>query len=189
MSVIPKMHGLTFESFVRRADFFRKMLAIFLCLALVSGCATTYQGPPPNFKLTGDEAKKEFEKFSWSESEFSQHPRFVRMGPEKTVVKRWSLDPIIDDVSPAAREKINKAKKWNLAQGILVSISLGLLIYGLSSKDNRSESNLYAIYGTAGVSLVIGMFVVPPIMKDATEQFNRDLKQKFAPSLAWQTSF
>jgi hypothetical protein len=168
---------------------FNKFLSIFLCGLMVSGCATTYQGPPPNFKLTGDEAKKEYEKFKWDTSEFRQHPRIVHMGSEKLFVKRSSIDPIIDEVSPAAREKINKARKWNLVQGILVSVSLGLLIYGLSSKDNRSDSNLYAIYGTLGLSLAIGLFVVPPIMKDASEQFNQDLKQKFNPTLGFRTSF
>jgi hypothetical protein len=183
------MHGLISGNFIRKAKLFRKSVIIIICGTLLSGCATTYQGPAPNFKLTGDEAKKEYEKFKWDESEWHQHPRFIRMGSEKTPVKRWSIDPIIDDVSPAAREKINKAKNWLLVEGILVSVSLGLLIYGLSNRDNRSDSNLYAIYGTAGASLAIGLFVIPPIMKDASEQFNRDLKGKFTPALAFRTSF
>ncbi len=167
------------------------MLVRFIVLTFVPfiffGCASTYTGPKPDYSLRGEAATTEIEKFKLSEGYFNQGDNLFGMGPTKKLYKQKSILPIIEEVSPEAISRIQNAKSWRTAGWLAWAIAVGVLVSEFSDSDN-TITNDELFWGALGSSIVLNS-VSYYKRAEATEVFNRDLRQKFNPSVSYNYTF
>jgi hypothetical protein len=163
--------------------------ALFLLAFFVSGCATTYTGPAPNFKLIGKDAEAEAEKFKFEESFWKNSTGIIVMGPEKTSYKENSLRPLVDQVSPVASEKLDSSRRLNA--GVLWSavVAVAAIIAGHNAKDANASNNFDNLVWLA-IGSEVGFGIASSwVHSNAAAQFNKDLRSKFTPIIGINTSF
>ena len=153
------------------------ILLLISLLIFLQSCATSDRiKEKPNFNLTGADAQKEFDKFemdivSWSRGKFESEGAF-------TTFKTSEALPLMEEVSPKSVEmlKNNNTKEY---------ISIGLFAAWIATSFIRKDGNISPLYWYgAGAALGYGFYLNYQREKVA-EQFNEDLKSKFAPSLGY----
>ncbi len=160
------------------------------CVFLLAACATKYEGPKPDFSLKGDRAEKEISKFTISDNYWDQYGEAYVMGEEQRILYTdESLRPIINEVSPAAMEKLATADTLNWVGFGLWAASTVVLFSELSDGDSSmSKSQETAFWGLLGSSVIMGWIRFRYVQLGA-RHYNRDLRQKFAPVLSLQQDF
>ena len=157
-------------------------------LFLLQGCATTYQGPAPNLSLTGIPAQGEIKKISFMEGYWAQGSGF-KMGPEERRYTVESVQPFVQKVSPAAIEKLDSAQNYLRAGRIAIGVGDVALLLAIFAANSQSQQVLVPLFlvgiGT-GAGLEIKAFSE---FSSASEQYNKDLRQKLSPSMAFNFDF
>ena len=159
----------------------RTFVSALVALAMLSGCATTYTGPQPDFTKTRAEAQAEQDKFEMTESYGEMNLITVEMG--KKLYFTNSVEPIINKVSPS----------WATAKRKMIIgefVSLGFLAAALATVfmpgDSWGHQTGYWI-GLGGI-IASGIYV-NVVGMHAAEDYNKDLKSKFTPALAISKTF
>jgi hypothetical protein len=159
----------------------RAFISALLACAILSGCATTYVGPQPDFKKTGAEAQVEYEKFEAGTDYGDFNLYSIRMG--KKDYYRETVEPIVNQVSPAAASKLERMQTWNyVGWGIFAAMMVTIF----QPYDSWAHQTGYWI-GFAG--LVATSLHISFLGTNAAEDYNKDLKAKFTPSLAISKTF
>ena len=159
----------------------RAFISALVALAFLSGCATAYQGPRPDFSKTGSEAQAEYKKFEIGESYGEMNRYAVRMGDKPYFTE--TVEPIIKDVSPAWS---GREKKMKIAEYVSWGIFAATIATIFAPQDSWARTTGYWI-GIGGL-LGTGIYVNVTGMH-AAEEYNRDLKSKFAPTAGVSATF
>ncbi len=159
----------------------RTFISALLACAMLSACATTYVGPHPDFTQTGDAAKSEYEKFEFGTAYGNLNLYGVKMGNK--VYYRESVDPIIKKVSPTSTSKLQEMEVANYFNWVIFAATMVAIFQPRDSWANQTGYyiGLGALLGTGIYINVLGM--------NAAEDYNKDLKSKFSPSLAFSKTF
>ena|SRR6185312_7610385 len=165
----------------------RQILALVMCSALLSACASTYTGPKPNFAATGAAAEEEVRKFSFAEGFFAPKGAAFRMGEDK-VYTQESLRPLIEDVSPSAAHTLHKSQVWGQVGGGLLLAALGFLAAKAGDGSRWRTGDNLAYYGALGTSIVCSA-VSGSLASSAAHRYNEELRAKFTPGISLQKSF
>lgn len=159
----------------------KKFISLLVACALLNGCATTYTGPRPDFSKTGVAAITEYENFKASESFGETNFYSVEMNKNRYFTN--SIRPIMKEVSPNSEAQFQKMET-------IQRVSWGLLLVTLATLSQPKDSwayttgywiGLWGIFGTAIYRDSLGV--------RAAEEYNKDLKSKFAPSVTYRKSF
>lgn len=156
------------------------LLALLTC-ALLSGCATTYVGPQPDFTKTGAEAQAEYEKFRVGTAYGNLNHYAVKMGGQTYYLE--SVEPILNNVSPTSASKLQKMKVGNYMSLAIFAATISALN---QPRDSWAKNTGYYV-GLAGI-LGTGIYINLSGMGVA-EDYNKDLKSRFSPSLAFSKTF
>lgn len=162
------------------------VVALMFAALILNGCATTYSGSGPNFNLKGAEANREIEKFSIDPNFFEHGVEAAKMGPERTNYWMSSLKPMITNVSPEAAKTLHRADGWFLADQILLLGAVAVLIgANPSSTSTAWQGPFWTLWG---ISVGAGIYS-NVLVSDAIDQYNHDLRQKFAPQISYQFTY
>lgn len=156
------------------------------------GCASrlaVYGGQKPDFSLSGESAEREIRRFRLEENNFwtCSAPCFESDRGKRA--HTWaSVLPLIENVSPGAIQRYEKAEGWSKVQLYSLGVGIAGLALGLVSKGNQRDTFYTA--SLIGSTISIGSsFYVNWLRSDIPEIFNRDLKQRFSPSIGMNWSF
>lgn len=157
---------------------------IFSSALLIQGCATPYQGPGPDFDVSGTRIPAEIEKYTLDESVpwLSLEPALA-MGPEKTRYRASTLTSVVENVSSDAARDLRAARKWRIGQFVALgatAVLLGSAMF-LADQGSQPQNGLYAasVLGV-GVSVSLG-FVWANLLSSTASQYNHDLENRFRP--------
>ena len=159
----------------------RSLFSAFIAILMLSACATTYTGPSPDFSKKGGDAFGEYEKFELAKNYGALNLYSARMGNQDYY--RESVDPIINEISPASTVKL---KRMDVAKYANWAIFAATMVCIFQPRDTWANSTGYWL-GLAGI-LGTGIYINIQGM-GAAENYNKDLKSKFTPSLAFSTTF
>lgn len=159
-------------------------MRVWLVLMIFTvGCASQYQGPKPDFSLTGEAAKREYEKFEFPESFWRQGIGVQLMGPNEDLYTTESLRPVIESVSPRSWEQNERAQSRIRIGRYLLLGALALVVIELTDEDRHfSNEQAIAYWSLLGVSFGFN-FSAGFVQKSASEMYNEDLRRKFSPAL------
>lgn len=154
----------------------RAFISILIACAMLSGCATAYEGPHPDFSKTGAGAKAEYEKFEFGESYGDVNLYAATMGKKSYYVD--TVDPIAKEVSPAWTTRLNKMKVAEYVSWGILAATLATIFMPQDSWGHQTGYwiGLGALLGTGIYINVTGIH--------AAVEYNQDLKSKFTPALA-----
>lgn len=156
---------------------------------LLNACVTAYKGPGPNFSLKGKEAEAEINRFRLEESFWHQRGRAFEMGDDHQPYWDKSLRPIMEDVSPESVKKLEHSYALNNGVWISLIVAVGSLVAAHNSKDSQTE-NLFRNLTWVGIAGELGFGISSLLVHGkAAEQFNKDLKNKFTPTVSLKTNF
>ena len=159
----------------------RGIFFIFIVLLLVTSCSSKKAKQYPNFSLTGKEAEAEYKKFEMKRISF----RHVQFNEDSIFAsaKLKEVKNLVTEVSPKTLTMIQENQlKEDMAWVVGVAWLATVFI-----KDAKGDvSPLYWV-GAAGFMGYI--FYLDSFRKDMADQFNRDLKSKFAPSVGYTFNF
>lgn len=167
------------------------MRAICLGLAVVlalTGCVTTYQGPPPDLTLTGAAAEREVEKFTLSDNYWLQGYCY-RIGTESEFYSVKSIQPIVEHVAPKANNTIDAAKA--VRTGALVAALIAVASWvAAANVSNDSARTSYSTMGWIGLGSSLGLtFAWTGMLSSAATEYNKELKSKLTPTVGMNLSF
>jgi hypothetical protein len=159
----------------------KALVSLLLACAMLSGCATTYVGPHPDFTKTGPEANAEYEKFEFGTGYGNLNLYGVKMGNK--VYYRESVDPIINAVSSTSTSKLQKMKTAKYVQWVIFAATIAAIF---QPRDSWAYQTGYWI----GLGALVGNGIYINVMgMKAAEDYNKDLKSKFSPALAFTKTF
>ena len=150
-------------------------------LLLFQACSSKRVNERPNYNLTGKEAEKEYKKFELDyvmidAGRFADEGLFTNASAKE-------LKPLMEEVSPKSVEMLEKTR----LQERLSWVVFGLWVSTIFIKDsNQTISPLY--WWGAGAFLGYGLYLNIDREK-VRDQFNRDLKGKFTPTVGYRFSF
>lgn len=153
---------------------------------ILLGCATEYKGSGPNFSSQGQEAETEIKKYTISDSWFRNGTRVREMGPEGNSYWFTSLQPMMTQVSPKSGPIITKGFFWESIGILMAGYAVGLM-QAANNNDSISSIREPMVYATAGV-IGAGLYS-NYILREAVQQYNHDLKQKFSPQISFKFDF
>jgi hypothetical protein len=170
---------------------FRIVLSFLFVLTTTTGCAhfATYDGQKPDFSLTGNAADKEIRRFRLEEDTFwtCGFP-CSESDPLKREYTWQSVVPLIETVSPEAMKTYQEAQTARKVQLYLLGAGVGGLLAALIAKDDAKLVCLkVSIIGS--LSSIGAGFYAGWLLSGIPETYNRDLKQKFTPSIGWNWTF
>jgi hypothetical protein len=147
---------------------------IFLSVIFLQACVSNYTGPKPNLDLKGQAAQEEFDKFKIYRPTFFGDGRYVvRLGENQDEVTTESVRPIIYEVSPVAKEKLEKADHI----AAIGWIPLIAAITMIPRVNNWSTEEYQLYYGLLLTSFGINVYSFG-VHRDAIDDYNVDLKLK-----------
>jgi hypothetical protein len=159
----------------------KKFISTLVTCVLLSGCTTTYKGPRPDFSKTGAAAQTEYETFKVSESFGETNLYSVEMNKNRYFTD--SIRPIMKEVSPNSEAQFQKMET-------IQKVSWGLLAVTLATLYQPKDSWAYTTGYWIGLSAVFGTAIYrDSIGMRAAEEYNKELKSKFVPSLTYRKSF
>ena len=153
-----------------------------LTFLLLQACSSKRVSEKPNFNLTGEAAHKEFEKFElehvtpWN-GKFSDEGVF-------TTFSMKEFKPTLNEVSPKSVEMLVELKtKEYIGWGI----ALAWIATSFIRESNGGNSPLYwwGLGGFVGYNFVY----LNHERGQISDQYNKDLKEKFAPSIGYSFQF
>ena len=161
------------------------MVAIVVAI-FTSGCAShlaEYGGKTPDFSLSGEAAKSEIRRFRLEEDAlWSCGPHCFENDPQERMHTSKSMLPLLESVSPESVRKYHRAETWGKVQ--LYSLGVGLVGLALATGSDRSQRQMFAKLSLLGSITSIGSgFYAAWIHASIPETYNRDLEQKFTPTI------
>lgn len=168
---------------------FLKRLIVGVLALTLGACASTYRGPLPDYSYVGTAADVEIQKFTLKEGFFSQGAGVFAMGADHHYYLLNSLEPVIQNVSPASWKKVEKANFWHRFSQIAILGAISILIAEMTDDDDyNSTDQALAYWSLLGVSFGAG--VTRTIYMDrAAREYNQDLRAKFTPTLGLNFRF
>ena len=159
----------------------RTLISVLIACAMLSGCATAYTGPHPDFSKTGGEAIGEYQKFELGRGYGDVNLYSARMGNKDYY--RETVDPIITKVSPASTVKFERMEVAKYLNWAILAATIACIF---QPTDTWAHSTGYwlGLGGIIGTGIYINVQGI-----GAAEQYNKDLKSKFTPSLAFSKTF
>ena len=168
--------------------FFKRLVVAVFALAL-SGCASTYRGPMPDYSYVGTASEVEIQKFTLKEGFFSQTGGSFAMGADQQHYLLTSLQPVIQSVSPGSWSKIEKANFWRRIGQIAALSAMVILIAEMADDDGYNSTDQALAYWSF-LGLSFGAVVTLKIHMDrAARDYNQDLRGKFTPTLGMNFKF
>ena len=159
-----------------------KIFSLALVLIFV-GCSSTRINEEINYKAVGADAQKEIEKFSLSN--FTAKRGSFESEGILTSFDMSKFDKILDEVSPSTKEAIP-------ALDTKETISWGIYAFCLATifiRDSEGQRIDWLYYTGALSFLGYSFAVVVAEQIRLRDNFNKDLKAKFAPKLSYTFNF
>lgn len=151
----------------------------------VSGCAHSlakYEGQKPDLSLSGQAAHREIQRFELEEdNRICGFPCFEH-DPKKRQHTWESIQPLFETVSPLAMQEYRRSEVWSYVQLYALGVGIAGLAAGLATTGNQRDTLLALSLAGSGVSIG-SSFYVGRIQSNIPEIYNRQLKEKFTPSV------
>jgi hypothetical protein len=166
----------------------KKQIWLFSLLFLMS-CAQHRPVTRPNYSLKREAARQEVDRFTmWSKPFVSLRSNF-EMGPKARSYPAEDLFEMIQEVSPTSQKSIDRFKKWQHRKWLVVTFA-GVL-WGLGTinpKDSQKNQMQMLGYALGLYGLGIHLYQIHQLRK-IPDRYNKDLNQRFFPSVSWTTNF
>lgn len=163
-----------------------KTLFLIATIAVfVPGCAHQigkYEGQKPDLSLSGPDAQREIRRFELeNDNNICRLPCF-KHDPKKRQHAWESVQPLLEFVSPQAIQEYQRSKTWSDVQLYALGVGVTGLLVGLAT--NGSERTTSFAFSLAGsVISIVSSSYVGSIRSNIPEIYNRELKEKFTPSV------
>jgi hypothetical protein len=142
---------------------------------------TSYGGLTPDYSLAGADAQQEVDDFTIKPGAWGT-PMF-EMG--KKTYYMDSMQPLFANVSDQGAKTLDKAIWLERASWATLGGAFLVLMLQGSSVTTADRMAFFGLLGATGGIV----YVQNKTMGQAAEQYNQDLRQKFAPTLGWNFEF
>ena len=158
-----------------------KITSYLLIILLITSCSSEQVHKKPDFTLTGEKAEKEYRDFSLRyvttrSGSFQKEGLF-------TSFKMKDYKDTMEDISPESLKLLEKTKTHEY---VLWGLWGAWLATAFIRTDNNQVSPLY--WWGAGATLGYA-FYLDHRREEVIDQYQKDLKAKFATSIGYNFSF
>jgi hypothetical protein len=165
-----------------------QLYLIILSVILIS-CSSHRKIDKPNFELRQEAARQEIDRFAlWSKPYLSVHSDF-EFGPKAKRIAYAEAAPLIREVSPRSKTYLDRYEKWQMRKWLALTFSGVSYLLG-SMNPNEVQKKQMQIFAVISGSYGLGIhFYQIHQLRQVPPRFNKDLNEKFFPTLNWSSSF
>jgi len=166
----------------------RHALLLLLCLGV--SCTTTrkWDGPDPNFTLSGEAARQELDRYTVVENGLTSQRQGFYMGPRQQLYSFESLTPMMKRITPETADRAAHIQRGFKLNRIVGWTSLAMLVAGSMVQDDL-QMGLLSLGGFGAVWWAGRDTYLRWQLTKISPSYNDELQSKFAPRFSWIKHF